>query len=474
MRKVFLIATLLVLAATTAVVPAFAQQCTEDAPCDITVWQIFSDQRLDWIVDTADRFNAEYPQYNVIIENPGDYFQILDQYTLAAESGEQPEIAQFFDAGLQFAADSGFFKPADEIIAGRNEVLGQEVNFDDIIPVIGRYYTIDGVWQSVPWNTSTAISYANMDILNSVGIEEVPATWDDLLALCEAVQPLVEAGELEGCAAWPFDNWFTEQWIAGMGGFLVDQENGRVGRATEVLLTSDEMLSIADFYTELYTNDYYVYTGTRRDWGGTRALFGQGEVAFALFSSASARGVTEDALASGFEVGTGKLIHNSDFEYNGNILGGATMWITDGLDPEVEEGAMAFLLYLNNTENSASHHTASGYVPIRQSSVDLLQSLEAGNEIFWDVQTNSRIDIEGSNWFEENPNFLTASTQLAESTVNNSSAGAKFGTFRETRDFIERAMEDIMLNGADPMATLEATKEEVDNLLEEYNLLYVE
>lgn len=474
MLRKFTMLVVLALVLGAAVTPAMAQTCTEDSPCDIVMWQIFSDHRGDWAIDTAERFNELYPQFNVIVEQPGDYFQLLDQYTLAVEQGNQPAIAQVFDAGLQFSADSGFFKYAEEIIDGREEILGQPVNFDDIIPVVTSYYTIDGQWASVAWNTSTAISYANMDILNEVGIEEVPTTWDDLIAVCEAVQPLVDAGELEGCAAWPFDNWFTEQWLAQMNQFLVNNENGRADRATEVLLTTEEIISVADFYRELFVNDYYVYTGSRRDWGGTRTLFGQGEVAFALFSSASARGVIEDAAATGFEVGTGKLIFNDDYEYTGNILGGATMWISDGLDPEIEEGAMAFLLFFNNTENSASWHTASGYVPLRQSSVELLQDIPEDNELFWDIPSNSRVAIEADNWFEENPNFLTASIQLGESVVNNATAGAKFGTFRETRDFIEAAMEDIMLNGADPMETLGATKAEVDVLLEEYNLLYVE
>ncbi len=454
---------------------ASAQEtCSADAPCDIVVSQAFSDHRGDWIADVAARFNAEYPQFNVIIESPGAYRAIFDNYILAADSGgDTPEIAQFFEAGLEFATDSGYFKPADEIIAGREEVLGQEVAFDDIIPVISSYYSIDGVLTSVPWNTSISTSYANMDLLGSVGIEEVPSTWDELIATCETLQPLVDAGEIEGCAAWPFDNWFTEGWLAQMNQFLVDNENGRAGRATEVLLTTDEIVSIADFYREMYRNGYYVYTGTRRDWGGTRALFGQGQVAFHISSSASARNILEDANATGFEVGTGFLIHNDDYENNGNVLGGATMWITDGLDPEVEDGAMAFLLFLNNTENSASHHTASGYVPIRFSSVELLQNLEPGNELFWDIETSSRIDIEGSNWFETNPNYLTGSEQFAASNVNNAAAGAKFGTFRETRDIIEIGMEEIMLNDAEPLPILESTKAELDALLEEYNLLYV-
>jgi hypothetical protein len=135
---------------------------------------------------------------------------------------------------------------------------------------------------------------------------------------------------------------------------------------------------------------------------------------------------------------------------------------------------MAFLLFMNNTENSASFHTASGYIPIRNSSVELLQNLKAGNNIFWDIASKSRVDIDSSDWFAANPNFLTASIQLSESTVNNASAGAKFGTFRETRDLIEAGMEDVMLNGKDPVGVFTAVKAEADKLLEDYNFLYTD
>jgi hypothetical protein len=86
---------------------------------------IFSDHRGDWLNDAAARFNELYPQYNIIPEVPGDQTAILDGYTLAQEQGNPPEITLIFDAGLQFAADSGFFKYADGIVAGREEILGQ-------------------------------------------------------------------------------------------------------------------------------------------------------------------------------------------------------------------------------------------------------------------------------------------------------------------------------------------------------------
>jgi sn-glycerol 3-phosphate transport system substrate-binding protein len=453
---------------------ALAQTCTEAAKCDITVWHIFSDHRGDWLIDAANRFNELYPQYNITPENPGDYTAILDGYTLAQEQGNPPEIALIFDAGLQFAADSGFFKYADDIVAGREEILGQAVNFDDIVKPAASYYTVDGRWASVAWNTSTSISYANMDILKSVGIEAIPTTWQELMSACEALQAKVDAGELEGCASWPLDDWFTEQWLAQMNQYLVNNENGRADRATELMLTTPEFLAVTDFYRTMYEKGYYVYTGTRRDWDGPSNLFNTGKIAFSLSSSADARNKVEAAKAGDFELATGKLIRNDDYEYNGNIIGGATMWITAGLEPEVEDGAMAFLLFINNTENSASFHTASGYIPIRNSSVELLQNLQPGNNIFWDVDNKTRADIESSNWFETNPNFLTASIQLSESTVNNASAGAKFGTFRETRDLIETGVEDIMLNGKDAKEVMSAVEEQANKLLEEYNFLYTE
>lgn len=451
---------------------SFAKECTEEKPCDINFWQIFTGPRGAWAEDAAVRFNELYPEYNVIVEQPGDYYAVFDQYILAQEQGNPPEIVQFFDAGLQYAADSGYFKYADDIINGREEILGQEMNFDDIIEVITSYYTLDGVWASVAWNTSSAISFANMSLLKSVGITEIPQTWGELMVACEALQPLVDAGDIEGCATWPFDNWFTEQWLAQMNQYFVNNENGRAARATQVLLGTDEFLSIANFYQEMYEKGYYVYTGTRRDWTGAGNLFSEGKVAFTISSSSLARAFQDASQRDGWELDSEILMHNEDYGWTGNILGGATLWITDGLEPAIEDGAMAFLLFMNSTENSASWHTASGYVPIRTSSVELLKNIPEENSLLWDTAESTLTNIPVSDWFAANPPFETASIQLANSTVNNATAGAKFGTFVESRTIIETGMEDVMLNSKNPSDVFEKINDELNVLLEEYNFLY--
>jgi ABC-type glycerol-3-phosphate transport system substrate-binding protein len=154
----FFIMILLVLSTAFVIAPVQGQvTCTPDAPCEREAWVAFSDHRFDWAVDTAERFNTLNLGYTVNTVSVVDYDTIVNNYTLAREEANYPEIVQLFDASLQFAVDSNWFTFAEDIIAGREEVLGQPVNFDDIIPVISNYYTVDGKWASVAWNTIGAL-----------------------------------------------------------------------------------------------------------------------------------------------------------------------------------------------------------------------------------------------------------------------------------------------------------------------------
>ncbi len=457
-------------------IPVSAQEtCSVDSPCEISVWTIFGDHRFDWAADAAAQFNELYPQYNVVIENPGNYTQIVDNYTLIREEGgEYPEIVQVQDIQQQFAFDSGFFVLAEEVLAGREEVQGVPANLDDIIPGFNDYYTLNGVQASFAWNTSTPISYHNMDLWAEVGLTEPPATWQELFAACEGLAPMIESGDLEACASWPFTAWFVEQWMAQQNEPMVNNGNGREARATEVILDGPGMIAAAEFYLDMVEPGYYLFPSP--DYFGSLQLFNQGRVAVTIASSADARFMDDAAAEAGINMRTGRLIYNGEADggWNGNPAAGASMWISNGLDSEVEDGALAFLLWFSNTENSASWHTASGYVPVRQSSVDLLSDLEPGNEIFWDRESNARMDIEADDWFAANPNFLTASQQLSEGQVTLNTLGPVFGTFSETRTLIQETFERIVAERLDPATELAAASAQATELLEEYNLLFGE
>lgn len=449
----FTICLLTLLAALFLLAPAQAQACSNDAPCEVEVFIGFDDQRHDWALARAAEFGAMFPQYRVNVVPFPNYEPLLDSYVLAQEMGDPPEVIQLMSSGTQFALDSGYFRPVGQIIAGRDALLGQPVDFDDFVPVVASYYTVDGEWASLPWNTSTLILYANQTLLDHVGVAALPETWQEVEATCAQLQPLMDDGTLRGCITWPNHGWFFEQWLAQQNSELVNHGNGREGRPDRVNLTSDAALNIAQWQRDMYRAGHYLYSGTQGDWLGALHVFATLEVPFMLSSSAGVGGITRTAAGMGVEVTTGRMPYDAEVGWGGNTIGGATMWVTAGLQPEIEEAALAFLLYFSNTHNAADWHRLTGYVPVRQSALALL-------------------DEQG--WFAENPAFRVASEQLADSPLTSATRGAIFGTFVETYDLITQALEDAMLTGRDLNEIMRAAQDEANLLLEEYNLLFGE
>src|SRR5215204_5751637 len=107
-------------------VAAHAQDATE-----VRVWIAFTDNRLDWAREVAAEFNAEHPEYNVIVDGYANYEEILDATVLALEQGNPPAVVQWFEVGTQFARDSQYFRAIEEAIAGRTDILGVPVDFAD-------------------------------------------------------------------------------------------------------------------------------------------------------------------------------------------------------------------------------------------------------------------------------------------------------------------------------------------------------
>jgi sn-glycerol 3-phosphate transport system substrate-binding protein len=86
------------------------------------------------------------------------------------------------------------------------------------------------------------------------------------------------------------------------------------------------------------------------------------------------------------------------------------------------------------------------------------------------ASADSALHDEG--WYETNPNYETAYDQINDSTVTVATRGALLGTFRETRDIVTQAIEDMLLKGDDPKTRLDKATEDANKLLAEYNQLY--
>src|SRR5581483_587029 len=439
---------LLAVSAALSAVPIRAQ-----APAEVVMWIAFNDHRLDWTKARADEVNKQFPQFKVTINGFADYEPLNQALDNAVQQKTKLPMAvvQMFEIATQRNRDLGLFKPIAEALGDKKEINGLPVDFSDIIGVITNYYTLDGKWTSMPWNTSTPITYANADMLKAVGVDKVPATWQDLEATCAKLMEKKADLKLDGCFAFPNHGWFMEQWIASQGGLFANNEIGHKAPATETLLDSEPAIATAAWIQDMYNKKYLIYTGKQRDWDGVEAAFTSGKIAFVISSSGDAGSVVEAAKGNKINVVGGRMPYNGKVGWKGNLIGGASLWLVKDLDPKVEEGALTWMVFLTNTKNAADWHKISGYVPIRNSAAKLLE--EQG-------------------WFKENPVFAVAGGQLADSPVGPNTAGALMGTFAETRDLVTQALENLMLKGGDPAATFKDVKKKADDLLKKYNSLY--
>ncbi len=420
---------------------------------DIDFWVAFSDEaRLGFAEDRAAEFNAKHPEYNIKVTSFASYNDAFDAAVLAVDSGEPPGIIHFFEAATRQALDavdaSGnpIFKSVTDAIAGRTEILGEPVVLDSVVSAARDYYTVDGSFYSMPWNTSTTVMFNNMDILKAAGIDEPPATWGEVEDACAAIMALPDAPS--GCITWPNHSWFVEQTLGQQGELLGNADNGRSGRATEVYLDSDGMLNYLNWWKGLSDSGYYTYTGLQRDWDGTSNAYIAEEVAMLIYSSSDTTFFDENTT---FDNVASFMPRNEDVPYVGNLIGGATLWMLDGMDAATQDGALAFMNFFSNPENAAAWHKLTGYVPITEDAVELL---------------------EGEGWYETSPNSKVASDQLAAAQNTPASLGALLGNFVGIRDVITIAIEDILVNDLDVATRMAQADEEANKSLTEYEQLY--
>jgi len=453
-----LIAVGLLVAASGALTGAGASaQTTSAEVTGIGVSIAFTDYRLDWMNERAREFEEAHPEYEISVQGFDDYEALLQSVTLAAQQGDPPAIAQYFEVATQEARDAvnsegePLFASVEAAIDGRTEILGEPVVLDDIVTAVADYYTIDGEFSSMPWNTSSTLFYGNASIMEAAGIDAAPETWAEVEAACDAIMALDDAPS--ACITWPNHGWFFEQSIAQQGGLLANNDNGRAGRADEVQLDSSEMLSFVEYWKSLADAGHYVYSGTQRDWDYTTNSFVAQEVAFILTSSGDGTALVTDGAEAGFDVVASRMPYNGDADYAGNLIGGATLWLVNGLSPEQSDGALAFMQFVNNPENAASWHRETNYIPITNSAIALLEE-------------------EG--WFAENPYASVATDQLALADGSPAARGALLGGFVQIRDIMTLAMEDVLVSEADPAERFEQASAEAQEALESYNSLYAE
>ena len=149
---------------------------------------------------------------NIEIVSWNDIYSVVNT---RISTKEQPDILNI----------SGFTDyVADDLLVPAEDYVSEEVK-NNFIPSFWSSNEMDGTVWALPILASCRSMYCNMDILKQAGVE-IPTTWDEVVAACEAVKEKcpgvtpwgMDISQDEGVAAFAYYAW-------NMGGGFVD-ENG--------------------------------------------------------------------------------------------------------------------------------------------------------------------------------------------------------------------------------------------------------
>lgn len=79
----------------------------------------------------------------------------------------------------------------------------------------------------------------------------------------------------------------------------------------------------------------------------------------------SSAGVRDLIDASKFNVGVSYIPYPEDSKQHGVVIGGASLWMTNMVSEETQQGAWDFMKYLTKPDVQAKWHTATGYLLIQ-------------------------------------------------------------------------------------------------------------
>ena len=395
----------------------------------ISFWHSMSGNTQEALDKVVAGFNESQDQYEVVATNQGSYDESTGKFFNMANGEDSAAIIQIGEQNLQSMIDSQMIASVSDLIEKHefddSDLLEQEVNF----------YTVDGDMWAMPFNCSTPVVYYNKTAFEEAGVTEFPTTFEGIK---EAAQQLADSGSSITPVGMYAYGYALDQMVINMGGYVIDNENGRADRATQVAY-QDQIIQIYNWIKDLQDSELLLNYGS--DGTNTISGFTQQQVGMFIASSASCRNVIDSS--TDFEVGVANLPVPEGTEPEGVYGGGGALCIATGLSEDVEAGVMAFCEYATSPEVQAQWAVDTGYFPICNGAYDT-ETLTAA--------------------YEEMPQLQVAADQLLNSKVNSITAGPLLSQLPQLRTDLVTALEAVF-NGGEVESSVQQAVESTNSAI---------
>ncbi|MCK8068493.1 sn-glycerol-3-phosphate ABC transporter substrate-binding protein UgpB [Cobetia sp. 1CM21F] len=394
--------------------------------------------------EIAADFNASQDDYVVKPVFKGNYSETMTSAIAAFRAGKGPDIVQIFEVGTAtMMSAKGAIVPVHQLMADFAPQEGTAFDPNAYLSAVTGYYTdTDGKMLSMPFNSSTPVTYYNKDVLAKAGVDSLPQTWQEMGV---ALKKVVDSGAASCGLTTTWPSWvMLENFSARNDVPFASQANGFAGTDTRLEFNKTAVVDHIQRLDDWQADKRFVFGGRFDD---AAPKFYSGECAMMMGSSASYAGVKESA--KGFEFGVAPLPYDSDVieTPQNSIIGGASLWVLSGHSDEEYQGVAKFFQYLSKPEVQADWHQFTGYLPITTAAAELTR--EQG-------------------FYAENPGTDVAITQMTSATPTENSKGLRLGNMVQIRDVINEELEKIFSGKESVQDGLDNAVKRGDSLLEKF------
>lgn len=407
-------------------------------PVPVTFWHGMTAENEKTLQALADRYNASQSRVRVSLAFQGTYDETADKYLAAMRGGNLPDLVMLEETRIQLMIDSGTMLPVQACVEA------SDYDLSDHLPTVLDAFRVDGDLWPMPFNVSTLVLFHDGGDLRRAGVTP-PRSLEDITTVSAAVRA---SGAARTGIALDVSPSVVEQWFALAGEPIVDQENGRAGRATEARLDTATGRQIFTLLHDLVADGLAVNVGRNATYADQLFAVGNGEAAMAIQTPAALGTIYAVQAAGQFtdiEVGVSPIPGGGT---GPNLPGGGALWLVRrGKDDARIAAAWDFARWLNEPAQQVAWHIGTGYVPIRRSATET---------------------PEVQRLWAERPTFRVAYDSLARE-VDTDLAGPVIGPYHEVRDAITNALEAMFVGGRSPADALAEAQREADAALASYN-----
>jgi len=320
----------------------------------VVYWNQFTDAQANTMTALIEEFNATN-EWDITVEAvyQGSYGPIRELVNAGIVSGELPNIA----AG--YANDSASYS-RDGAVADLAPYINSPewgLNADEMADfnqsLLAANTSADGTVLAWPHQSSAQVLVYNETLLNELGFEAPPTTFEDFRAIaCAANELTTEAGgDVQGFPVIPDGSAF-ESFLANMGGSIYDAETGAYTFAD-----NQAVIDTLAFYKDLYDADCGYIPAERF---AEQVDFSLGLNPFFLSSSAGFTFINADYVENGSTF-TWNVSTVPYTEGNQTLQAFVPSIILFESTPEAELASWLFLKFLASSESATAWSAGSSY-----------------------------------------------------------------------------------------------------------------